>query len=40
MTRRMKIIDQVRWTRVKLNNSDPYGTAICEYAERWADFSL
>jgi hypothetical protein len=33
----MKIVDQVLWQKCLDNNTDPYGSAINEYAERWAN---
>ena len=33
----MKIRDEAEWARGLENNTDPYGAAIYQYAERWAD---
>lgn len=33
----MKISNQENWDKGRANNTDPYGNAIYEYAERWAN---
>lgn len=33
----MQVKDEAQWAERKRINSDPYGTAILTYAERWAD---
>ena len=33
----MKITDEARWQKWQDDNRDPYGGAIIQYAERWAN---
>ena len=33
----MEIANQEHWQKWVYNNTDPYGSAIIRYAERWAD---
>lgn len=33
----MKVKDETAWNAWRTNNTDPYGSAVIRYAERWAD---
>ena len=33
----MKLKDEAGWTKARINNLDPYGKCVLDFAEAWAD---